>query len=160
MRISALASDAFNNFQIPVYVIGIEGAGTATINSIATAGGTTAHFATVGTMVEQDLIKALTAIRGSTLSCDFPMPKAQTGGMAIDPTKVNVNLTPSGGTAEIVGQAADANACQNGGWYYDVPAAPTKIVLCPSTCMRAQGDTGTKLDILLGCKAVPAEPPK
>ncbi len=159
--IAGLSAAALADHQIPTYAIGIQGASERQLNQIAMAGGTTrAFFAGNNATAQQDLIAALNAIRGSVLSCDFPMPVAQGDGMAVDPTKVNVNLTPSGGMAEVIGQTPDAASCANGGWYYDNPAAPTRIVLCPSTCMRAQADGSAKLDVILGCKVVPIPPPK
>ncbi len=159
--IADLSAAALADHGIPTYAIGIQGASEDQMNQIARAGGTTqAFFAGNNATAQQDLIAALNAIRGSVLSCDFPMPTAQGTGMAVDPTKINVNLTPSGGMAELIGQTADAASCGTGGWHYDNPSAPTRIVLCPSTCMRAQGDGAAKIDVILGCKAVPIPPPK
>ena len=40
-------------------------------------------------------------------------------------------------------------------WYYDSPTAPTKIILCPSTCTAANATADTKVEALVGCKAAP-----
>ena len=81
-------------------------------------------------------------------------------GPNVDPALINVNFTPGSGAPETIGQAMGAQSCQNGGWYYDNPAMPTRISLCPSTCARVQADSNAKLDIVLGCKPVPVAPPK
>jgi|GEM_PF-1272549 len=158
--IAKLASDGFAMHQIPTYVVGIEGASEEKLHPIAAAGGTTrALLATNGATVEQDLINALKAIRGSAISCDIPMPTAQTAGTTVDPMKINVNLTTTGATMpELIGQTTGATACDQGGWFYDNPTTPTKITLCPTTCMRAQSDAMAKLDIQLGCRSVPIIP--
>ena len=40
------------------------------------------------------------------------------------------------------------------GWYYDNPAAPTQIILCPSTCTAVEGDMTGEVDVTLGCTTV------
>jgi hypothetical protein len=80
--------------------------------------------------------------------------------MNVDPAKINVNYTSNGGMTEVIGQAPNSMSCANGGWYYDNPSMPTTISLCESTCKRVQADTAPKLDIVLGCMAVPVPPPK
>jgi hypothetical protein len=70
----------------------------------------------------------------------------------IDPTLVNVSYTPGGGAAETLGQVGGASSCgASGGWYYDDPAHPATINLCPSTCTMVQSDPGAKMSIVLGC---------
>jgi hypothetical protein len=45
--------------------------------------------------------------------------------------------------------------CTNaGGWYYDNPAAPTKVILCPATCMTVQADSNAKVDVQFGCDTI------
>jgi hypothetical protein len=46
------------------------------------------------------------------------------------------------------------------GWYYDIPAAPTKITLCANSCGPLQVTDGSEVNILLGCATVPVPPPK
>jgi len=153
-NIAMLAQTAYSTHQIPTYVVGIQGANRNNLNAIAKAGGTmqAAFAGAAGGNVQQDLINALQAIRGNVLSCDFAMPKSQTSDMSVDPGNVNVNFTPTGGMAQVVGKTTGADACQSGGWYYDVPAAPTKITLCPDTCKQVQADSQARIDIVLGCK--------
>jgi hypothetical protein len=78
-------------------------------------------------------------------------------GELLDPSLVNV-LHTQGGKADplTVEKVPNVNAChsQVGGWYYDVPVHPTRILLCSSTCEDVQSDDGAKIDILLGCKTV------
>jgi hypothetical protein len=88
----------------------------------------------------------------SKLACDLGYPK----GQASDPTKVVVQSTPPSGAATKLTQVTDASKCGAvaDAWYYDDPSAPTKIVLCPSTCDAAAAG-GNRIDALVGCKAPP-----
>jgi hypothetical protein len=49
---------------------------------------------------------------------------------------------------------ADASRCDatQGGWYYDDPAAPQRVMLCPATCDAVRG--GSSLRIVLGCSTI------
>lgn len=108
--------------------------------------------------VFQDM--ATGVVKDSKLSCDYAIPPVP-AGETFDPGKVNVKYTPGGGGApepiyNVPKGAADCG--MKGGWYYDDPANPTKILMCPSTCTILQGDTQGKVDILFGCatEIVPA----
>jgi hypothetical protein len=50
---------------------------------------------------------------------------------------------------------ADCAGVTNG-WYYDDPAAPETIVLCPQTCEAIQGFTMAQVSIEFGCATKPA----
>jgi hypothetical protein len=52
-----------------------------------------------------------------------------------------------------------AGCGQKGGWYYDDPANPTKIIMCPTTCAALQGDVGGKVEVIFGCETV-IKPPE
>jgi hypothetical protein len=160
--IAALASAAYMTHGIPTYAVGIAGASEDQMDQIAEAGGTMrAFFAGNASTAQQDLITALNAIRGSVLACDFPVPSAADlpPGTSVDPTKVNINYTSGAGMPETIGRATDATACAGGsGWFYDNPAAPTRITLCPSTCDRVTADGAARIDVLLGCTSIPIPP--
>jgi hypothetical protein len=155
--IAGVASDALASAGIRTYAIGLAGSEESTMNQIAAAGGTgTAFFINNGS-VTQELLSALKQIQGSaSLPCQFAMPQ----GNAVDPSKVNVEHTPGGGSPQAIGQVASANDCGSvvDGWYYDDPTTPNSIVLCPQTCSMVQGDPGAKLDIQMGCATVLAQP--
>jgi hypothetical protein len=71
---------------------------------------------------------------------------------------VNVNYTPGGGSKGVIPFVANEAACPATGnaWYYDDPANPTQILLCPSTCQTVSADTMGTVDIVLGCATIPA----
>jgi hypothetical protein len=158
-HIAALAAAAYADEGIRTYAIGLTGSREADMDQIAQAGGTEKGiFVSDGATTKQDLLDALGAIRGQVLDCDFSIP-APKPGVEVDAALINVNYTPSGGQPTTLKQVANASACTDtGGWYYDDPITPTRIVLCTATCSNATLDTAASLDILLGCatsKAVP-----
>jgi hypothetical protein len=90
------------------------------------------------------------------LSCELTIPTPPSG--EIDPAQVNVALV-SGPDQTLLPRVDGAAACGvDGGWYYDDPAMPKKVVLCKSSCDAAQalvgaGKTGG-IQVLFGCKTV------
>ena len=49
-------------------------------------------------------------------------------------------------------QAASLADCDNGpGWYYDNPADPKRIKLCPASCQDVQLDPDASLRFVFGC---------
>ena len=147
-----IAAQAAMTPPVQTYVVGI--GNVANLNDWAMAGGTghTAFLVDgVGTTTQDDLTKALNEIRNLALPCDYAIPTPEAG--AIDPTKVNVQFTPPGQMATLFPNVANAAACDatQPTWYYDDPAAPTRVVMCPSACTTLHQD-GAKIDVLFGCK--------
>jgi hypothetical protein len=156
--ISQIAADALADSGVPTYVIGLtnmngEGVNQADMNRLADAGGTMqAFFVSDSATAATELANTLNAIRGMAIACDFPLPSSTTSGMAIDPKLINVNYTPTGGAVVelgLVGSAAECGTAQ--GWYYDDPANPTRILLCPTACETVTADKGAAIEILAGC---------
>jgi hypothetical protein len=159
-NVSQLAAAGFSGTpRVPTYVIGV-GPQLAGLNQIAQSGGTTqAYIVDTGPTATQQFIDAMNKIRGLALACEFLLPKPTSG--QLDYTKVNVQFTPpSGGAPQLLQQVPDAASCDpvNGGWYYDNPAAPTRIYACPASCDGFNVQIGGKVDILLGCKTITAPP--
>lgn len=144
------AQGGFNGSpSIPTYVVGV-GSSLTNLNQIAAGGGTTSAILVNGGDAAA-FLAAMKAIQGKSLGCEYTLP-APPPGMSFDPAKVNVKLTLTGKPATTLSQVANAAACTaNGGWYYDVPAAPTKILLCPATCTTVKGDANAKVEVELGC---------
>ena len=93
-------------------------------------------------------------MRAAILPCAFGIPEPP-AGEAIDSNLGNVELSsPGGSTSELyrVGSAADCDPV-NGGWYYDNPAAPGSLELCPTTCDAAVAlGEGARVQISYGCQ--------
>jgi len=100
--------------------------------------------------VFKELAKAV--ITGSKLSCEWSIPPPPAGQM-FDPGKVNVIYTPDGKAPRDLFNVASAADCgMQGGWSYDDPAKPTKVLACPSTCTEIQSDLKAKIAVAFGCK--------
>jgi hypothetical protein len=152
--IQVLSAAAAATPPIRTFVIGI-GAQTA-LNTFAMAGGT-GKAILVGaadggvTDIEAPLIAALGNIRTQALPCEYTIPQAEAG--TIDPAEVNVTFTPDGQATQDFYGVANAAACQtnNFDWYYDNPASPAHVELCPNTCTQVKAATKAKLQIAYGC---------
>jgi hypothetical protein len=155
-NISLLASNALSTSGVSTYAIGLEGSSEAQMDQLAAAGGTNnGIFIGNSANAEEELLTALTAIQGETLSCDFPMPKPIDKDMKIDPAKINVTFTPGGGMPATLRQVTDEDACKTSkAWHYDKADKPTRIVLCPAACDLVRAEPDAKVEILLGCETV------
>jgi hypothetical protein len=156
--IAGVAANALTTADVRTYAIGLA-VGADFLNTIAVAGGTDQAFVVNdGATATADLLAALNAIRGMAIACDFPVPASTTSGMAIDPTLINVNFTSMAGTEVELGMVASEAECgTQQAWYYDDPAAPTRIILCPESCTTVTGDVDAAIEILAGCKPRPPE---
>lgn len=137
---------------IPTYVVGV-GAALENLNQVATAGGTKQAFF-VGTdpaKTQQELAAAVSTIRVSATPCDYAIPPPP-ANEKLDPTKVNVQYTPTGAAATEIGY--DATCVTNTGWRYDDASNPKRIVACPATCAQMKSQSG-RVDIVLGCATRP-----
>ena len=158
------AQQGFRN-TIPTYVIGVTSPGTTCmldpnppnqmdLDAVAAAGGTMhALLVDVTQNAAQQFVDTMNQIRAkSQVPCQYALPKAMPGTQ-LDPNKVNVQFIPAGAPMGTTVLGVTMNTCDpvNGGWYYDNPNAPTKINLCPATCMQATTQTGSQIDITVGC---------
>ncbi|MGE0327277.1 MAG: hypothetical protein AB7K71_07350 [Polyangiaceae bacterium] len=162
--------NAYNLLNIRTFVIGAPGSEGARslLSQIAKAGGTAnspscvadpngsadvgdCHFDLTNVSSPTDfanqLSQALSDISGTVLTCEFDVPQAQGGG-EVDRDKVNVTVTPEGGSAVSLQQDnADCDTAADG-WQYN--ADKTKIILCGSACDTAKTE-GSSVQIVLGC---------
>ena len=92
-------------------------------------------------------------VEGSQLPCVFALPEPPPGE-SIDVDAVNVVFTPSGGVATTIARVDSASECgAELGWYYDDPAAPAQIIVCPATCALFTSADG-EVDLSFGCTTV------
>jgi hypothetical protein len=146
---TAIAKEGFEQTpSIRTYVIGMGSLGA--LNSIANAGGTDQAILVSTGNAGQEFLDALNKIRGA-VGCQYVIP---TGAKA-DPKKVNVWFTPDGGSPTLIGGVGSAAECLGQqGWYYDDPANPTKILLCPAACDLVTNQKGA-VAVKVGCETVP-----
>ena len=91
-----------------------------------------------------------------SIPCEYSIPEPPIGG-ELDFNRVNVRYTPSSGSGPETFpnvQREGGVDCSGDGWYYDEPTAPTRIILCPGTCSRVNGDTTGRVDVELGCETL------
>jgi hypothetical protein len=95
----------------------------------------------------------------ATLACDWNIP-APPPGQQFDPDYVNVTYAVDGGAPQILGKVDSPADCNTvaGGWYYDDPAAPTKVMVCPDVCQIIQSADAAEVQIEFGCQTIPATP--
>ena len=136
--------------SVQTFVIGI-GLDLDTLNSFAMAGGSNKAFL-VEPGAPKALLDALSSIRGQALPCDYALPS---GDASVDIKRVNLRHTTGAGTAETIGWVPNASACDatQGGWYFDDPNAPKRMIVCPSRCEQLK-QAGGEVQVLLGCPRV------
>ncbi|AKU99987.1 hypothetical protein AKJ09_06651 [Labilithrix luteola] len=148
--------------KIRTFVVGMDGATFTNLDKIAVAGegAATAFNASAvatdaGVTAQQQLLDALQKIRSNALGCEYVLPSVQPSKGVLDPDSVTIDFTPGVNdppqTFRRVDGLDDCGAT-TGGFYYDDPANPQRIVLCPASCedIRA-GTLEAKLDVVLGC---------
>lgn len=142
--------------SIPTYVIGVEnppgGPDTVSnLNDIAVAGGTDHAFMIQTGDPEQtkdDFGAAVHTVRTASVSCDFSIPPPP-DGYTFDPQKANVTYTSGTSSSAL---AYDDQCTSLDAWRYDDPTAPTRMVLCDSTCATVQSDPDAVLHVEFGCE--------
>jgi hypothetical protein len=146
------------NPSIKTYVLGV-GPSLSALNAIAQAGGTERAYL-VESGGEAELTAALDAIRTSALSCAYSIPEFGRSTADKIPSKVATRVGPNGEPIPL-GQVPNADACRNGpGWYYERPPAtepnadisPTRVTLCPGSCDTLLKQSGSHLDVVVGCE--------
>ncbi len=144
---------------VRTFAVGMQGATFSNLNKVALAGGgaPTAFNVGGGAAAQQALLEALETIRTSAISCEYILPTPPPDKGILDPESVEINFTPGeNDPTTTVRRVASEDACgtTTGGFYYDDPKNPKRIILCPATCEDVRGvpvEAKPKLDVLLGC---------
>jgi hypothetical protein len=90
-------------------------------------------------------------IEAVPLPCSYPL--ADASNPTFDAEKVAVVYTPSGSDDTEFPRATGSEQCgDKNAWYYDDPATPASIQLCPSACSTVAA--GGTLEIAFGCKPI------
>jgi len=148
-----IAAAAAATLPIKTYVIGI--GNIERLDEWALAGGTGKSAFIVNAAdpkaTETQFAAAMDEIREAEVPCEYPIPES-TG--TIDFTAVNVEFIESEGGSTLLTQVPSVTDCgQDLSWYYDDPASPTFVGLCPSACDRINS-TGGAIEIVFGCMTV------
>jgi len=135
---------------LKTYVLGV-GPNLTNLADIATAGGTQKAYLVSGGDVTTQVLAALNAIRAAaSIPCELKLPSPP-AGQTLNLNQVNVVYTTNTCQTQVIGYRSTQTSCDaNGGWYFDDPTAPQKVVLCGKTC----GDVsvpGGQLLFSVGC---------
>jgi hypothetical protein len=149
-EIAKLSGAAYNaNPSVRTYVVGL--AAGFNLDTIAQQGGTNTAFNFDKSSVTSDnLVNTLLNITNSKIACNYEIPPPPSN-MVFNPDKVQVLYTPAVGNKQQVPFLSGPGACDrnpNGGWYYDNPANPKVISVCPCSCSNFQAGT---VQIAIGC---------
>jgi len=128
--------------------------GLTSLGSISRAGGTGEPVVVTDPNTTSTLIKgAFQKLSRTNFACSYRIPPGADGGRT-DPTQVNVMVSPSGQASMSLTLYRSGDGCgtANEGWYYDNPAMPENIVLCPATCNNLFNG---ELRIAVGCAGPP-----
>jgi hypothetical protein len=139
----------------------MDGATFANLDTIAKAGeGSPSAFnasgtGTGGVSPQQQLLDALEKIRSGALGCEYVLPVPDASKGQLDPASVEIDFTGGPNDPAVKIKHVDSLAAcgaTTGGFYYDSPNAPKRIILCPSSCENVRKGTATaKVDVFLGC---------
>lgn len=137
--------------NIPTYVIGV-GPSLDKLNTVAEAGGTTSalmvNISDPSTVAGQ-IRDGLNDIRKREATCDFAVPPPP-AGETLDPYAVNVVLAKGDGSQSVLAYSKECS--DSSGWRYDDVKAPTRIMLCGSSCNDVKAEAEGKISIAFGCK--------
>ena len=166
---TVLAPGATTAPAIPTFVIGVFGPKDlvdmnvmpkANLDALAKSGGTNeAVIISTDKDVAVELQNALKVVRTSAIACEYTIPPPPEGQLNF--SKVNVAFTRTGMPAQtlVYRGGTDDSLCHptEGGWHYDkdpMTAIPTKILVCPQSCMAFQGVNDGAVNIQYGCDTV------
>jgi hypothetical protein len=149
--------------SIPTYVVGV-GGNLDNLSRLAAAGGTgEAYLVGPNPEVTADVLAALNQIRSAAqVPCEFTIPDPPPGE-TLNPGLVNVTYQDTRGDDNVIPSVGSADTCTTaGGWFYDDPANPSSVRLCPATCdvvtatLIAGNVTGrtARIDLSYGCETV------
>ena len=134
--------------SIPTYVIGV-GYSTG-MDLIAAAGGTGSAFIVDGGD-SSAFLAAMNQIRMQALGCEYTIPPSSLGH--VDPSALTVRYVEGGtGTIYDFPLVDGAGFCgSTTGFYYNDPADPTSLTLCPAACTQVGADSEAQLNIFYDC---------
>jgi len=97
-------------------------------------------------------------IKNAGLACEWAIP-APKGEDMIDYSKVNVDFNDGKGNVTPIGKVDGPEGCADvvDGWYYDDAQQPTKILVCPQTCVKFKSAPNASMAIKFGCETIIAQ---
>ncbi len=146
----AAAKSCLDDSKIPTYVLGV-GPSLDNLNQIAEAGGSDQAY-----LVEKDssegVLAALNAVRGAArIPCEIELSEPDSG-QSLNYEQTDLVWMDSDCQVSRVSKVESAAACDpsSGGWHFDDPDAPSRIVLCESSCSDVKAPR-TEMYYSIGC---------
>jgi hypothetical protein len=99
-----------------------------------------------------------TTVISTVVPCQWTIPPTP-GGQAFDPGLLNVRYSTGQGSPPVaLGYVPSAVDCSTfgGGWFYDNPNVPTRILVCPTTCTVLTNAQNASVTFTYGCQTRPA----
>jgi hypothetical protein len=146
--------------SIRTFVVGMDGADFGKLDAFAVAGGGAPKAFNASAnpdagSPQKPLLDALEAVRSGALGCEYILPAPPPDQGVLDPTTVEIEFTPGGNDPQQkFKHVANAAACgaTSGGFYYDDPVKPKRIILCPASCEDVkEAPPQAKVNVFLGC---------
>lgn len=136
---------------VRTFVIGLatpsDGGARDDLDAIAEGGGT-GRALIVSAEIVDELRAALTSVRLDAGACTFNIG----AGEADDDPSARVRVELPTGERPYVPWRSSAAACDSaGGFYFDPPDAPRRVVLCPATCDRFGSAIVRKIEVFTHC---------
>jgi hypothetical protein len=142
---------------VHTFAVGMDGATFGNLDQIAAAGAgfPTAFNVGAGATAQQALVDALEKVRTGALGCEYTLPLPPPERGVLDLSSVVFEFTPGKNDPKVsMSLVADKDACgaTTGGYYYDDPKNPTRVILCPSSCDQVRGGTAdATVQLAFGC---------
>jgi hypothetical protein len=154
---------------IPTFIVGMTGATANSLETLARFGGApehaefcdpthaTCHYWTVGDGAPDAFRDALQTIQQTaTIPCEYALPEVGSD-QTLDPGLVQVKYTASGEEPREFIKVEGRDDCDAslGGWFYDDPVNPRRILLCEESCDLANDSAmGGTLSVAYGCRPI------
>lgn len=161
--LSAIVAQHLGDTGIPTFVLGMNGAKFAPLESIALAGGVASHaeYCPSGIMPchvynvgEGDptvFADALEQIKGAVVQCRFAMPTTDSG--VVDPRYLDVVYRYDDGQ-QVLSRVNAPDECGQGGYYFDDNDAPNEVALCPETCTDLRSARASEVVLTVDCLGI------
>lgn len=126
--------------------------GQAYINLAMSTGGT------IGDLCLQDFQPVFddlaAAVVDNSVPCSFDIPDSAGGPQDPSTAEVDVDFGEGAGS-EPIGRVDSLEDCDpsGDGWFFDDVDAPSKIIFCPSTCLRIKGSVNASVAVGISCSS-------
>ena len=90
-----------------------------------------------------------------SVRCELALPASSSD--VIDEERVDVTIRGASGAVTLKRVAGIAGCDESGGWYYDDALAPSRVLLCATSCELARSEvrsSGGSIEVVFGCATI------